>query len=171
MRRWSYGRGKRVKSATVRVALSSVGQTLALEGFSMTNPILANEDKLILTLWYLVQSYAKHDGPTLPILAVPIELINYIVRTFDANIAHIRTAQLVAVAFYFLLRVGEYTKPKRKTRTVQFRLKDVVFWKNKRKIDHKTASLKSLLACDGVTLRIENQKKRSKKSNDFSRSE
>ena len=124
----------------------------------MTNPILANEDKLILPLRYLVQSYAKHDGPTLPSLAVPIELINYIVRTFNANIAQIRTAQLVAVAFYFLLRVGEYTKPKRKTRTVQFRLKDVVFWKNKRKIDHKTASLKSLLACDGVTLRIENQK-------------
>ena len=94
----------------------------------MTNPILANEDKLILPLRYLVQSYAKHDGPTLPSLAVPIELINYIVRTFNANIAQIRTAQLVAVAFYLLLRVGEHTKPKRKIRTVQFRLKDVVFF-------------------------------------------
>ena len=42
---------------------------------------------------------------------------------------------------------------------MQFRLKDVAFWKNKIKIDHKTASLELLLACYGVTLLIENQKK------------
>ena len=67
-------------------------------------------------------------------------------------------ATLVCIAFYFLLRVGEYTKPRHKTKTVQFRLRDVAFWKKGKRVDLFTAEPSALIACDGATLRIENQK-------------
>ena len=117
---------------------------------------MENEDKLILLLRYHVQSYVMHDGSSLQSLTVPVGLVNHTVRACYDIIAQVRTVQLVAIAFYFLLRVGACTKPKQKTRAVQFRLKDIAFWKNKRKVVHKTASLETLLACDWVTMRIEN---------------
>ena len=58
------------------------------------------------------------------------------------------------IQFLFLLRVGEYTFPinkKRRTRTVQFRRKDVLFYKGARKIGHGEG-LATLLTADGVTL-------------------
>ena len=66
------------------------------------------------------------------------------------------------LAFYYLLRVGEYTK-KTRGRTVQFRMKDVTFFT----LDKLTgrlpllppdASDAEILACYAVTLKIENQK-------------
>ena len=66
---------------------------------------------------------------------------------------------LATVAFFFLLRVGEYTMPaaNRKTRTVQFRVKDVTFYKNN-VILPLTSPLATLLSADGVSLNISNQK-------------
>ena len=62
--------------------------------------------------------------------------------------------------FLFLLRVGEYTFPinkKRRTRTVQFRRKDFVFYKGARKIGHEKG-LVTLLTVDGFTLVLDNNK-------------
>jgi integrase len=68
-------------------------------------------------------------------------------------------ADLIIIAFFFLLRVGEYTMPlgNRRTRTVQFRLKDVKFWKNGTVVAH-TVPLNQLNQCDMVTLFLDNQK-------------
>jgi hypothetical protein len=73
-------------------------------------------------------------------------------------------ADLTVVAFYFLLRVGEYTKPtgSRTTRTTQFRLKDVTFW-----TEHQDGTLarlpfgaadEALMMASAVTLTLDNQK-------------
>ena len=68
-------------------------------------------------------------------------------------------ADLIKVAFFFLLRVGKYTMPtgNRRTRTVQFRCQDVRLWRFGQLLDH-TAPLEHLLQADGVTLHIDNQK-------------
>lgn len=68
-------------------------------------------------------------------------------------------ADLATIAFFYLLRVGEYTMPSsaRKTRTVQFRVQDVTFYKDGFVIP-TTAPLHSLLGADGVALCISNQK-------------
>jgi hypothetical protein len=73
-------------------------------------------------------------------------------------------ADLTIVAFYFLLRVGEYTKPtgRRTTRTTQFRLQVVTFWSQ-----HHDGTLARLpfhaptavlLRATAVTLTLDNQK-------------
>ena len=73
---------------------------------------------------------------------------------------------LVTIAFYFLLRSGEYTKPRkvkrngkmvRATRTVQFRVCDVGFWKDGR-ILSRNSPLEVLLTADSATMKISNQK-------------
>jgi hypothetical protein len=68
-------------------------------------------------------------------------------------------ADLIVIAFFFLLRVGEYTLPaaNRQTRTVQFRCEDVRFWKNGRLLPH-TSPLLLLSSADQVVLTIDNQK-------------
>ena len=90
----------------VRVELSSVDHAFALEGFGMTNPILSNEDKLMLPLRHLVQSCSKYDGSTTSSLVVPVEIVNHIVQAYDGGMSKLQTAQLVAMSFYLLLRVG-----------------------------------------------------------------
>ena len=76
------------------------------------------------------------------------------------------TADLILIAFFYLLRVGEYTTPRRvrrnnewvrATRTIQFRTKDVGFWKNGMQLD-RNSPLPTLLTADAATLKISNQK-------------
>jgi hypothetical protein len=73
---------------------------------------------------------------------------------------------LSVIAFYFLLRSGEYTKPRlvkrngrmvRATRTVQFRVKDVGFWKDGH-ILPRNSPISLLLQADSATMKITNQK-------------
>jgi hypothetical protein len=66
---------------------------------------------------------------------------------------------LATIAFFFLLRVGEYTMPasNRRTRTVQFRVQDVRFYKNGLILSN-SSPLHVLSQADGVALCIDNQK-------------
>jgi hypothetical protein len=66
----------------------------------------------------------------------------------------------VATAFFFLLRVGEYTMPKPniRTRTVQFRVQDVTFRQADGTVLLNSAPLDQLLEAVSVTLWLDNQK-------------
>lgn len=83
----------------------------------------------------------------------------------DATPQQQAVGDLVLIAFYYLLRVGEYTTKKRRkmrTRTRQFRIKDVTFFKyNERGMLvalSRKASDADVMAADAATLRISNQK-------------
>jgi hypothetical protein len=68
-------------------------------------------------------------------------------------------ADLLTIAFFFLLQPGEYamTSFRSKTRTVQFRRQDVRFFSNCNVLPH-SASLAELQQADGVRLYLDNQK-------------
>ena len=68
-------------------------------------------------------------------------------------------ADLITIAFYYLLRVGEYTYPRQHTltRTVQFQCQDVRLWHRGQLLSHNLP-LHVLLLADGATLYIQNQK-------------
>jgi hypothetical protein len=63
------------------------------------------------------------------------------------------------MAFYFLLRVGEYTLPPehRTTRTVQFRICDIRFWQGQTLLP-PTSDAAILAGASSVTLIMDNQK-------------
>ena len=87
-------------------------------------------------------------------------------RNYHTSTKQAAIADLAVVAFYYLLRVGEYTHPRyvsrngkahRVTRTVQFAVQSVGFFKHSKLIP-RTAPLSALLQADQATLKITNQK-------------
>jgi hypothetical protein len=68
-------------------------------------------------------------------------------------------ADLLTIAFFFLLRPGEYamTSARSKTRTVQFRRQDIRFFSDGTILPH-SAPLAELQQADGVRLYLDNQK-------------
>ena len=69
-------------------------------------------------------------------------------------------ADIAIIAFYYLLRVGEYTHTPASTKklTQAFRLQDVTLWENQTILDHNLPLTALLIRCTAATLRISNQK-------------
>jgi hypothetical protein len=116
----------------------------------------------------MVEGYRRLDPPTTPQLAVPVAIPNACFKASQTSSdPETRAAGcLILIAFYFLLRVGEYTKPRtairngvtiRATRTVQFMVSNVGFFKDG-KIVPRSSPLDILMSCDAATLKINNQK-------------
>jgi hypothetical protein len=162
-----YGRGNQVKVQTVTDALSAISQTIQLAG--QRSALYRNDQKQYnLTIERLVEGFRRSDPPAVPQLAIPIVVAN---ACFEAALRTVNPlAQacgcLSLIAFYFLLRVGEYTRPRyttrggekiRATRTKQFMYSNVGFFKNN-KVIPRQSPLSVLLSCDAATLKITNQK-------------
>jgi hypothetical protein len=116
----------------------------------------------------MIEGWRRDDPPATPQLAVPISVPN---ACFDAAFKTSHpgiqaTGSLCIIAFFYLLRVGEYTKPRTAmrngqrvsaTRTKQFSFNDVGFYKNGNVVS-RLSPLSVLLTCDAATLKITNQK-------------
>ena len=118
----------------------------------------------------MIEGMRRQDPLPRPQLAVPVKLVktaSKIAQGTKDQKMHAVT-DLMMIAFYYLLRSGEYTKPKfvttkegkrrKATRTVQFRVKDVGFFNGCFSINREKATLKELLQATTVTLRIHDQK-------------
>ena len=116
----------------------------------------------------MVEGYRREDPPAIPQLAIPITVPNAcFTKALASEDPKTRASgSLIMIAFYFLLRVGEYTRPRyvnrngervRATRTIQFSYLNVGFFKNG-KVVSRQSPLSTLLTCDSVTLKITNQK-------------
>ena len=93
-------------------ALSAITKTLELAGSD--SPLLQAPDKYLTPIRRLLEGFRRTDAPNIPQLAVPVSVPHYCYDTFaqDSSSKTRTTADLVLVAFYYLLRVGEYTKPR-----------------------------------------------------------
>ena len=116
----------------------------------------------------MLAGWKKMDPPTIKKLPVAIdvpELLSAVGRSPNANELDRAIGDLVLVAFYYLLRVGEYTiKGSRNNtkQTVQFRLQDVTFFKRDqagrlRQLGRAAAD-NDILTADSATLKLDNQK-------------
>lgn len=161
-----YGRGNQIRVGGVTDALAAISKTIELVG--QPSPLYRSDQTYQLLLERQVEGYRRSDPPSVPQLAVPVTVPKHIyaegLASKDAKKAHI--GALVMIAFYYLLRVGEYTTPKFSmvngkkvpaTRTKQFTVGNIGFFKNGR-IVKRSSPLKQLLACDIATMKITNQK-------------
>jgi hypothetical protein len=167
VRTGAYGRGTTIKISGVTDALASISKTIQLAG--KPSPLYRAENVYHLPLQRLVEGFRREDPPSIPQLAVPITVPNLCYNSAmlpDSTPSRQATGQLALIAFYYLLRVGEYTKPKyvvrngrqeRTTRTKQFTVGNVGFFKNGKTLD-RTSPLATLLTADAATLKISNQK-------------
>jgi hypothetical protein len=161
-----FGLGNTVRVQSVRNALSAISKTFQLVG--LPSPVLQAQGAYKIPVGRLVEGYKRLDPPSVPQLAVPIKVPKEVHRAgYSTESPRLRAiGDLTILAFYYLLRVGEYTKPrfvqtetgtKRATRTVQFRVADIGFFK-RNKILRRNSPLAELLEADACTLKITNQK-------------
>ena len=118
-----------VQSQTVAVALRAISTTLQLDG--KPNPLEEKKGKYPKAISQLLESYRRLDKPTIPKLDIPVKVVNFIRRSAEqsTDIKYVTASQLCVIAFYYLLRVGEYTyhRPSENRRTKQFRVCDITF--------------------------------------------
>jgi hypothetical protein len=133
-----YGKGQQVQSSTVTSAITAIGQTIFLA--CNNNPTkIAGSDKFIPAIQVMIDGYTKADPPTKKMLPVEADVPELLVkmRYGKAGLAHSQAVgDLSLIAFYYLLRIGEYTvkgKQYESKQTIQFKMEDVTFFKkNKR---------------------------------------
>jgi hypothetical protein len=132
------------------------------------SPIYRAHQVYNLSIQRLVEGMRRDDPPAVPQLAIPITIPNAVYEAgADSSDPHVQTVGcLTLIAFYYLLRVGEYTQPRfiyrggqkvRATRTKQFTVGNIGFFKNNTLVP-RTATLHELLSCTAATLKISNQK-------------
>jgi hypothetical protein len=143
----------------VEKALRHLAQTLQLAGYDNPRKTYGSKE-LDLPFRHLLKSH-KDDSPApKPQLALPVPVIQTASSRFEQHYSPRDQAisDLVCMAFYFLLRISEYTMPSPGTitRTVQFRMKDVGLWCNGFLLDNY-APRAELMTAYVVTLYLENQ--------------
>ena len=111
VRTGSYGRGNQIKVSGVTDALAAISKTIDLAG--QPSQIYRTDQKYQLFIKRVVEGFRREDPPSVPQLAVPVTLPH---KAYTDGLAspepfNRRTGCLILVAFYFLLKVGEYTKP------------------------------------------------------------
>ena len=160
------GRGRQVTTSTVSTAITAVGQTIALAvGHNPTK--LAGSDKLIPRLAQTLDGWRKGDPPTAKKLPVEADVPEYLCKsgnTLGASPLDAAVGDLTLIAFYYLLRVGEYTcKGTRNSskQTVQFKLEDVTFFHTHNGSLQqlpRNAPAELIMSAHSATLKLDNQK-------------
>ena len=171
VRRGLCGQGKQIASDSVASAFSAIGETIAMvcDG---KNPLKqVGSDHFIPPIKNMLAGFKHEDPATQKKLPVEIDVVELCCEWGILGCATAkdrRTGDLILIAFYFLLRVGEYTcsrrnsQPERTKRTVNFQLCDVVFFKKDGGGHLQALSARCdpelRLTADGATLQLTNQK-------------
>jgi hypothetical protein len=166
VRQGYYGRGKRVASGTVVSTITAVGQEIALA--CGTNPTkITGSEKLLPRLPQILDGWRKEDPPTTKQLPVEADVPELLLERGRIGYSEIDQAigDLTLIAFYYLLRIGEYTikgKQNETKQTVQFKYEDITFFKKNvagqlRCLSHD-APADLITPADGATMKLDNQK-------------
>ena len=134
IRRGKYGKKRKVRVQSVEKALRHVGQRFVLDRYPDPRRQFATGKDLDLPIARLIKKYRDEDPPAEQKLAIPVSTIETIATKYTFSAYHQAVADLIIIAFFFLLRIGEYTVPSRKDRdkkrTVELRSKDITLWFN-----------------------------------------
>ena len=151
--------GRPVRARTVEDALRHVAQTFARLG--APDPRLNSFGDLDYRLQALLQAWRRVDPPPSRVKPLPLSLLRLALR-MGAPPDAARTCAVndcLVMAFYFLLRPGEYAGvPDPLSADDLFRLQDVGLWIGQRRLDPFTSPPPDLLATTFVSLTFTNQK-------------
>jgi hypothetical protein len=152
--------GKPVRKRTVEQYLRSVAQIFASVGAA--DPRHNSIGKTDFRLYRQFRLYNKQDPPPSRVRPVPLQLLIHIHDTVTqlpaATARQSAIADLALMAFFFLLRPGEYCKSGPDTESHPFRLRDVTFSIGESNHNAATAPLDRIRAADYVALYFTTQK-------------
>jgi hypothetical protein len=121
---------------------------------------LPTQHALDLSISCLLKKYSDEDPTLEPKLAIPISTITEIAEKYWWTTHLSAVADLVIIAFFYLLRVGEYTSPAspREKWTIPLHDCDIHLWTRDGCLISHSAGLDALLQADSATLCIAHTK-------------
>ena len=132
-----------------------MGQTLASLGAA--DPRLAPSGKHEFRLGRQFAAYKKKDAPPTRVKPIPIQVIKHTLTLAQAapSVDNLAVANMILIAFFFLMRPGEHTVSKENT---PFKLKDVQFHVGQERHNAASIPLNLLAATSFVTYTYDTQK-------------
>jgi hypothetical protein len=116
------------------------------------DPQLAASGKHEFRLGRLFAAYAKNDAPPMRVKPVPIQIIQHALTLANSvpSADNLAVANMILIAFFFLMRPGEHTVTKDNT---PFKLKDIQFHVGQNRYNAATIPLgllpaASFILCD-----------------------
>ena len=145
-----------VKSRSVEEYLRSVSQTFLAMGHD--DPRLSSNQRIDHRLQRMLRTYSKQDPPPNRVKPVPVQVLRHIASIAAAtNLPFQRClADMITIAFFFLLRPGEYTNSH--SESTPFRLTDVQLFVGEHRLDLFDAPLHQLATSTFASLTFTDQK-------------
>ena len=154
-------------AGTVTTALAAIGKKISVE-FEI-NPLKVPGSKSYNPrIQQMLDGFAKEDPATKKKLPIEVDIPNYVAelgRAKEASELAKAVGDLTLIAFYYLLRVGEYTKKRKRNsskQTRQFKLQDCRFFKRDEKGRlrqlPRDATDEEIMSAEMVPLKLDNQK-------------
>jgi hypothetical protein len=103
VREGQYGLGAQVKVQSVERALKHIAQRLVLDGHPNPRHASPAQQSLDLPIAHLIKKYCNQDPPAEPKLAIPISTITATATNYRWNTHLDAAADLVIIAFFYLL--------------------------------------------------------------------
>jgi hypothetical protein len=159
LRQGRFHDGKCVRGAEIERALRECAQLMVAQGLEDPRKSDPADHRLARSITTYIASCKTDDPPAQPQQALPSSVIRWIAINMGqsqqprTNL----TAHLIVLAFFFLLRVGEYTPSREKRRTIPLRKKDIRLWRAGTILPNDSP-LAVLATADAVTICLENQK-------------
>ena len=112
VRKGDYGRKHQVKVQSVKDTLAAISKTIELAG--ERSPVYKTDKNYKTPVARLIEGFKREDPPAVPQIAIPVAVVEQCLKRAYKSTTPFQQAQgdLSVIAFFFLLRVGEYTKPK-----------------------------------------------------------
>ena len=128
-------------------------------------PLKLSEEKCIIPIEIVIDGFGIYNPPVRKKLSVEVGIQEwFFMKGLEKESTDHEQAvdDLSLIAFYFLLRIGEYTMMYDNKQTRQFRLRDIVFFKkdkggNLRQLVKKSTD-KEIVVSEGATIRLVNNK-------------
>lgn len=159
LRRGEFHSGRPVSGEEIARALRECGQLMVSHGLADPRRQHPSDHSLDPAITQYLRAVKATDPPALPQQALPSSTIRWIISNLG-NHQSMRsriTAHLISLAFFFLLRVGEYTPSPPGRRTIPLRKQDIRLWHNGVLLDNDAPD-HILATATAVTLCLENQK-------------
>jgi hypothetical protein len=161
------GQGKQIQAGSVSSAITAIGQAIALA--TNTNPTkIVGSDKLLPRLQQMLDGFRKADPPTTKQLPVEADVPEFLVQLGlypEARKLDRALGNLTMIAFYYLLRIGEYTTKGTRNnskQTEEFKMGDITFFAKDKQGNlrclPRNATPDLIAAADGATMKLDNQK-------------
>ena len=149
--------GQRVGKRSVEQYLRSVAQIFA--GVGAHDPRVDTVGKIDFRIKRQLAAYQKEDPAPARVRPIPLPLLHHVAACMrGGNATQVALADMAYIAFFFLLRPGEYCDGGKETESRPFRLRDVTFFIGPRRFSALRVTDAQIRCADYVSLAFTNQK-------------